>query len=123
MKRVDLKIEPTERFFARGKEIAALADRGRAIPEQHLVSFEDPADMLTLLTPKRIEVLKMVKREPGSITSIADRVKRDRSGVKRDVDALQAAGIVRIREEILPGHGRQKIVESVARTMTLTAVL
>jgi len=38
-----------------------LADAGQAIPEERTVSFEDPADLLRLLTASRLDVFRSVK--------------------------------------------------------------
>ena len=64
---------------------------------------------------------RAVKDEPGSITAIAGRLHRDRSAVKRDVDILQAAGMVTVDEKILPGHGRMREVRVTAERLSLQA--
>ncbi|USS45128.1 hypothetical protein NFI99_26425 [Burkholderia glumae] len=51
-----------------------------------------------------------IKAEPPSITSVAARLRRDRSAVKRDIDALLAAGLVSVETAGNPGHGTQKVV-------------
>jgi predicted transcriptional regulator len=58
---------------------------------------------------------------PGSITEIAQRLHRDRSAVKRDVDELARAGLVTVTEKPLPGHGRMKEVRATARRFRLMA--
>lgn len=83
-------------FFRRGKTLARLADAGKLLPDERTVSFEDPAELLRLLTVSRLDVFRSVKDEPGSITVIAGRLHRDRSAVKRDVDQLAQAGLVTI---------------------------
>jgi predicted transcriptional regulator len=66
-------------------------------------------------------LFRAVKDEPGSITAIAQRLRRDRSAVKRDLDALQAAGMVIVDEKILPGHGRLREVRATALHLRLQA--
>lgn len=44
-----------------------------------------------------------------------DRLHRDRSGVSRDIKALELIGLVRTHLEPNPGHGRHKVVESAKR--------
>ncbi|MCD2513357.1 hypothetical protein [Comamonas endophytica] len=48
-------------FFKRGRDIAKAADAGKAIPETHLLTFADPADMLAVSTPKRLELFKALR--------------------------------------------------------------
>ena len=74
MKNVTLKAGNEQDFFRRGKVLARLADAGQPMPEERTVSFEDPADLLRLLTASRLEVCRSVKGEPGSITVIAGRL-------------------------------------------------
>ena len=110
-------------FFRRGKVLARLADAGQPMPEERTVSFEDPADLLRLLTASRLDVFRSVKGEPGSITVIAGRLHRDRSAVKRDVDRLAQVGLVTIETKPPPGHGHMKEIRAAAGIFRLKAVV
>ena len=44
---------------------------------------------------------------------------RDRSAVKRDIDELEKAGLIEVRDMPLPGHGRKKEVRAVAEQILL----
>jgi predicted transcriptional regulator len=123
MKNVTLKAGNDQDFFRRGKVLARLADAGQPIPEERTVSFEDPADLLRLLTASRLDVLRSVKGEPGSITVIAGRLHRDRSAVKRDVDQLAQVGLVTIETKTLPGHGHMKEIRASAGIFRLEAIV
>ena len=123
MKNVTLKAGNEQDFFRRGKALARLADGGQPIPEERTVSFEDPADLLRLLTARRLEVFRSVKGEPGSITVIAGRLHRDRSAVKRDVDQLAQVGLVTIETKTLPGHGQMKEIRAAAGIFRLEAMV
>jgi predicted transcriptional regulator len=123
MKNVTLKASNEEDFFRRGKVLARLADAGQPMPEERTVSFEDPADLLRLLTASRLDVFRSVKGEPGSITVIAGRLHRDRSAVKRDVDQLAQVGLVTIETKTLPGHGHMKEIRASAGIFRLEAMV
>lgn len=123
MKNVILKAANEQDFFRRGRVLAGLADASQALPEERTVSFEDPADLLRLLTASRLDVFRSVKGEPGSITVIADRLHRDRSAVKRDVDQLARVGLVTIETKTLPGHGHMKEVRASAGIFRLEAMV
>ena len=123
MKNVTLKAGNEQDFFRRGKVLARLADAGQPMPEERTVSFEDPADLLRLLTASRLEVFRSVKGEPGSITVIAGRLQRDRSAVKRDVDQLAQAGLVTIETKPLPSHGHMKEIRAAAGVFRLEATV
>ena len=39
-------------FFKRGKQLAALADAGKALPEEHTITFEDPIPAKCCIAPE-----------------------------------------------------------------------
>jgi predicted transcriptional regulator len=123
MKRVTVTLGDEDTFFARGKAIAALADAGKPIPSEWIISFGDPADLLKVLTPARLELIGALKSGPTSITAISDHLHRDRSSVSRDVEQLQVCGLLHVVQKVLPGHGRQKEVSLTAPRMQLQATL
>ena len=84
MKKIAIIVADENEFFARGKRLAGLADMGKPIPAESVISFGDPADLLKMLTLARLALMSAVKAQPDSITAIAERLHRDRSAVKRD---------------------------------------
>lgn len=106
-------------FFKRGKQVAQLADQGKPIPCERTISFEDPEDLARLVTTAKLLLFREVRGCPGSITDLAMRLRRDRSSVKRDVDALERIGLLEVKEKPFPGHGRMKEVRAVAEQVFL----
>jgi predicted transcriptional regulator len=123
MKNVTLKAGNEQDFFRRGRVLARMADAGQPVPEERTVSFEDPADLLRLLSASRLELFRSVKGEPGSITAVAGRLHRDRSAVKRDVDQLAQVGLLTIETKTLPGHGLMKEIRAAAGLFRLEAMV
>ena len=123
MRKTEIRVEPVEAFFERGRKLAELADSGRRIPPSRVVAFDDIESLLQVLTTKRVLLLKQVRTAPGSITDLARKLKRDRSAVTRDVQALERVGVLRVTEKPLPGHGKQKWITAIARDIHLTAHL
>lgn len=121
MTKLIVKTGTEEDFFKRGRRLAMAADRGDRLPNERIISFEDPADVMKLITAARLAVFRTVKEMPGSITEISERLHRDRSAVKRDVDELERAGLVMVAEKVLPGHGRMKEVRATAQRFSLQA--
>lgn len=121
MNKITLKTATEDEFFTRGKAIARAADLGEPLPDERIISFEDPEELTKLITSARLALLRTVKAMPGSITDISSRLHRDRSAVKRDVDELARAGLVTISEKISPGHGRMKEVRATAQRFSLRA--
>ncbi|CFQ52690.1 putative transcriptional regulator [Yersinia frederiksenii] len=123
MDKLVIKTATEDEFFKRGKQLAALADVGQTLPEEHIITFEDPLEMVRVLSAARIVLLRAVKKHPGSITSLSTLLKRDRSAVTRDVAILQKAGLVTVEQKVLPGHGRMKEVKTTAHRLKLEAFL
>ncbi len=121
MTKLTIKTATEDDFFRRGRQLARAVDRGEALPDERIISFEDPADVMKLITAARLALLRAVKEMPGSITEISARLHRDRSAVKRDIDELERAGLVTIAEKVMPGHGRMKEVRATAMRFSLQA--
>ncbi|HVA12226.1 MAG TPA: hypothetical protein VNF99_03170 [Stellaceae bacterium] len=70
------------------------AERGKTIRERHL-SFENWETLARVLTAKRIELLRYVRRHKvASVRALAKGLERDYSNVHADVQALAAAGLL-----------------------------
>jgi predicted transcriptional regulator len=121
--KVHLRIGSTEDFFDRLREHAEKLDRGETLPPGITITFEDPEDLLEVLTSERVRLLRKVKGRPQQISALAIGLKRDVRAVSRDVSVLENAGLLRTRYEVNPGHGRLKMVESVAQEYKLVADL
>lgn len=121
MNKLTIKTGTEEDFFKRGRQLAETADHGDQLPNERILSFEDPADVMKLMTATRLALFRAIKEAPGSITNIAERLHRDRSAVKRDVDEMAKAGLITVTERSLPGHGRMKEVRAAASRFSLQA--
>lgn len=70
------------------------AERGEKFRERHL-SFESWDALARVLTAKRMELLRYVRRHKvTSIRALAKALQRDYSNVHADVQALSAAGLL-----------------------------
>jgi len=70
-------------------------EKGKKVRERHL-SFESLEGLLSVLTPKRWELLKYVHRNPASsIRALSGELKRDYRRVHDDVQALTLAGLLK----------------------------
>jgi len=121
--RVNIKTGSTEEFFDRLRDHARKLDRGETLRPEITITFEDPAEMLKILTAERIRLLARVKGGSQQISALATELKREVRAVSRDVSLLEKAGLLRTSYQSNPGHGRRKIVESVAREYKLVASL
>ncbi len=113
----------TEAFFERSLARARKLDKGETLPVEMRLTFEDPADLLQLLTAQRVGILQAVRQQPAPVSDLARLLKRDPSAIKRDVKLLAAFGLVKTYEEINPGHGRRRIVQPLAAKYELLATI
>jgi predicted transcriptional regulator len=121
--KVTIKTGSAGEFFHRVRERAEKLDRGESLPTEMTISFEDPMELISILTSERVRLLRRAKGGSLPISVLADDLKRDVRAVSRDVVVLEKAGLLRTSYRANPGHGRLKIVEALARGYRLTANL
>ena len=95
----------------------------RSLPAEIRLTFEDPADLMRVLSEQRIRVLRSVRTKPSPVSDLAITLKRDRKAVSRDVKILESFGLVRTHAQPNPGHGLMKIVEPLAARYQLVATI
>jgi predicted transcriptional regulator len=121
--KVIIKTGSADEFFHRLRGRAEKLDRGETLPAEMTISFEDPMELLSILTSERVRLVRRAKGGSLPISVLADGLNRDVRAVSRDVVVLEKAGLLRTSYRANPGHGRLKIVEAVARGYRLTATL
>ncbi len=121
--RVKIGVATVDGFFARARERARKLDRGEKLVPEMIVSFEDPADMLRVLSAERVRLLRLAKQKPMAVSELAGGLKRDSRAVSRDVDLLEEFGLLRSSYEANPGHGKRRIVHSRASRYQLEAAI
>ena len=121
--RVTVSSGTVEAFVGRSLERARKMDRGEKLPSEISMTFEDPADLVRVLSAERVRVIHAVREKPGPVSELAVTLRRDRKAVKRDVSLLESFGLVSGREEINPGHGRRRIIEARAAKYQLVATI
>lgn len=110
-------------FFRSVRENAARLDAGKSIAPGTTIIFEDPLEMLNVLTYERMRLLRTAKKGAVPIAKLASELDRDLRAVSRDVVRLEKAGLLRTSYQANPGHGRYKIVEPIAKEYLLSAVI
>jgi predicted transcriptional regulator len=108
-------------FFARARDHARKLDRGEELAPEITISFEDPSDLMRVLSAQRIRLLKTAREKPAQITELAQTLNRDHRAVSRDVDLLERFGLLDSRYEKNPGHGKRRIVSSRSAKYQLVA--
>jgi predicted transcriptional regulator len=103
------------RSLARAKTRQA----GERLEAETAITFADPSDMVECLSKERIRIVQTIRKRKMSISSLADALGRNRGSVTRDVNKLRKFGLLRLREQVNPGHGVVQIVEPVARKIEM----
>ena len=65
-----------EAFFERSLDRARKLDRGEKLPMDIRLTFEDPTDLLRVLTAERVRVLHAVRKKPAPVSDLAIVFKR-----------------------------------------------
>lgn len=121
--RVTVSVGSVEESVTRSIGRARKIDRGERLPSEIKMTFEDPADLVRVLSAERVRVIKAVRQKPAPVSELAITLQRDRKAVKRDVSLLESYGLLNAREEINPGHGRRRIIEPLAAKYQLVATI
>jgi len=122
-RRVTVSSETVDAFIGRSLERARKLDRGERLPVEITMTFEDPSDLVRVLSPERLRLLGALRKKPSPISALAATLKRDRKAVRRDVSLLRAFGLVNARDEPNPGHGRRRVIEPLAAKYRLVATI
>ncbi len=96
-------------------------DAGEPIEPENIISFEDPLDLLEMLSIERIRLLKAARGPAIPVDELARKLGRPRPSVMRDIKRLEALGVIERRKEPNPGHGQRTLVQTVADRFELTA--
>jgi predicted transcriptional regulator len=118
---ITLTTGSVDEFFARSRERARKLDRGERIPAEVRVVFEDPADLLQVLSTERIRLLQAIRPRPVPVSQLSAALDRDRQAVMRDVRLLESFGLLKTLDAPNPGHGRRRIVAPLAARYQLVA--
>ena len=121
--RVMVSSGSVEAFIGRSLARARKLDRGGSLPSEITMTFEDPADLVRVLSVERMRVIRAVRQRPAPVSELAATLRRDRKAVMRDVSLLESFGLVNARDEVNPGHGRKRIIEPRAAKYQLVATI
>ena len=119
--KLTIRADGFEGWSQRSRERAERLARKELLEPEMTINFDSPLEMLECLTAQRMRLFQAAQKRAHSVSELAAALKRDPKSVRRDVQKLERAGVLRTREAINPGHGRVKIVEPVADSFELRA--
>lgn len=103
---IHVGIEDTDRGFERLVETWERAEHGHIKETEVHLNFEDLSMLLSILTPRRLEVLKTLRQQSlPSVRALSKNLKRGYKNVHADVRALENVGLLeRTNEGVLRVH-------------------
>lgn len=100
--RIHIGVEDAERGFDRFIEAWHKAESGESEQAEIHLNFEDFAMLASVLTPKRLELMKALRQKgPLSVRALAKQLERDYKNVHADVSALEDVELIQRNEENL----------------------
>ena len=94
-KHIHVGVEDTKHGLDRFVKAWGKAEQGNAKFEEVHLNYEDLSMLLSVLSPKRIELLKTLRqKEPMSVRSLSKESERDYKNVHTDVAVLEDAGLI-----------------------------
>ena len=107
------------RSLARAKARQA----GERLEPETAITFAHPLDMLECLLRQRIRIVQTIRQRKLSISALAEELGRNRGSVTRDVNRLRKFGLLRLREQVNPGHGVVQIVEPIGKKIEMRVAI
>ena len=106
VKKVKIGIRSTDEVLREAADTMKSVAAGKKVrPKGHRLFFTSPEALRRFLTPKRLELIRLVrKRRPSSISELAVLARRDFKRVYEDIMSLSEAGLV----DLAKNKGRKK---------------
>ncbi len=105
-KKVKIGMRRTDEVLGEAADTMKSVAAGKKVrPKGHRLFFTSPEALRRFLTPKRLELIRLVrKRRPSSINELAVLARRDFKRVYEDIMSLSKAGLVDLAKD----NGRKK---------------
>ena len=99
VKNVKITIKSRQEVLHEFAEAYSKARKGGAIESRNELSFNSMETLRSILTEKRIELLRIIKqKKPNSMYELAQVAKRDLKSVNTDIKILSNLGLVTLEE-------------------------
>lgn len=121
VKNINIEVKSIEETLNEAKEVMEKVGEGKLVKKKESISFSNIDIMRKVLTNKRLELIKTIKKyKPKSIYQLAKIVKRDSKSVNIDLKILSNLGMVELkttedgRENIVPRVDYEEIDVTIA---------
>lgn len=123
MTTVTIRTGKVDEFFSRAREAALRADRGEPFEGKVTISFEDPDQMLMLLSGGRRRIMLEVMKRPQTVKNLANILSRNRSTIAKEIRYLEQKGLLSRKKATAEENGAEVFVQAVAPKIELVAML
>ena len=111
VKNIVVEVKSVEDTLGEVKGVIQKLKEGKSVNKKESISFNNIDIMRKVLTNKRLELIKAIKKyKPKSIYQLAKIVNRDSKSVNLDIKILSNLGMVDLKPK---ENGRENIVPSV----------
>ena len=111
VKRVKIGIKSVKKVLEDFVETGEAIERGERVKKEKGVYFENIEGFRKALTPKRLELLHLIKeRHPESLQALARLAKRDMKSIVTDINILEELDLIDMKRK---KEGRRESVPTV----------
>ncbi|MBI2472590.1 MAG: hypothetical protein HYV59_15355 [Planctomycetes bacterium] len=112
VKRIKLGIKRTKEVLDDFVKAGEALERGEEVKEERAVYFESIKGFRKAITPKRIELLHIIKeKQPKSIQELKRLTKRDIKSIITDLGILEELGLISMRRKTVGRKESMPMVE------------
>lgn len=97
-KRIVIGVKSPKEVLAKARGVMEKLGAGAAVEKETSVYFADLGSMRKVVTPMRLEIIRMVKRKkPSSVYELAKLLGRDIRNVRHDMEYLERLGLIKLK--------------------------
>ncbi|WP_461833388.1 HVO_A0114 family putative DNA-binding protein [Desulfothermus sp.] len=97
VKEIKIELKSLEETLNEFRDVWTDLEKGKNVKKKEAIYFTDIQALRAILTPKRIELLKTIKKyKPQSIYELAKLVNRNFKNVNEDLKLLNSLGLIKL---------------------------
>ena len=115
IKKVKINLKSLEDVGEEVTQVMRAVERGESVSSKpHEIVFSDFTALRSFLTPKRLELIRLIRKHaPNSISQLARLARRDFARVYQDLKVLSEAGIIDIPKGLKGEKAKPGVAEEI----------
>jgi|TARA_B100001971_G_C18247928_1_gene575787 predicted transcriptional regulator len=111
IKNITVEIKPLKAVLRESAEVMGELKRGKSVKPQSGLSFGSVESFREFFTPKRIELLQVIKhKQPHSVYELAKLTKREIKSIVVDINILSKYGLIDMKKVPVKGRTGYKLM-------------